>query len=120
MTAAGHGIAMKTTEKVWLDGKIVPWAQAQVHVLTHTLHYGVGAFEGIRSYKRAEGKAAIFRLREHLDRLFESCHICMIEVPFSKEELAEACRETVRANKVENAYLRPLVFIGDPHMGLGS
>ena len=118
--AANHGIAMKTADKCWMDGKIVPWDQAHVHVLTHTLHYGVGAFEGIRSYKRADGKAAIFRLREHIDRLFDSCHICTIEVPFTKEQMMEACKETLRANKIENAYLRPIVFIGDPHMGLGS
>jgi branched-chain amino acid aminotransferase len=120
MMAKDHGIAMKASEKVWMDGKIVPWAQAQVHVLTHTLHYGVGAFEGIRSYKRADGKAAIFRLRDHIDRLFESCHICTIEVPFSREQLADACRQILRANAIENAYLRPIVFLGDPHMGLGS
>src|SRR5215467_4318309 len=81
--AANHGIAMKTADKCWMDGKIVPWEQAHVPVLTHTLHYGLGAFEGIRSYKRADGRAAVFRLREHIDRLFESCHICTIQIPYS-------------------------------------
>src|SRR5262249_37595164 len=115
---ANHGIAMKTADKCWMDGKIVPWEQAHVPILTHTLHYGLGAFEAIRSYKRADGKAAIFRLREHIDRLFDSCHICTIEVPFSKEQMMEACKDILRANKIENAYLGPIVFIGDPHMGL--
>ena len=91
-----------------------------MHILTHTLHYGVGAFEGIRAYKRPDGKGAIFRLAEHIDRLFASCHICMMDVPYTREQLAAACVETMRANKMSEAYLRPLVFLGDGELGLGS
>jgi branched-chain amino acid aminotransferase len=111
---------LKPVDKVWVDGKLVPFAEAQVHVLTHTLHYGVGAFEGIRCYKRADGRGAIFRLQEHIDRLFDSCHICTLDVPFTREEVAAACVETMRANKMTEAYLRPIIFLGDGGLGLGS
>jgi branched-chain amino acid aminotransferase len=115
-----HPSKLKAVDKVWLDGNLVPFAEAQVHVLTHTLHYGVGAFEGIRAYRRPDGSGAIFRLGEHIDRLFDSCHICMLEVPFTREQVAQACVETMRANKMVEAYLRPLVFLGDGELGLGS
>jgi branched-chain amino acid aminotransferase len=105
---------------VWLDGQFVKWNDAQVHILTHTLHYGLGAFEGIRCYRREDGRAAVFRLAEHVDRLFQSCHICGIEVPVARAEFAAACLETLRRNAMAEGYLRPLVFIGDPKMGLGS
>jgi branched-chain amino acid aminotransferase len=118
--APDHGIAMKQAERVWLDGNVVEWEAARVHVLTHTLHYGLGAFEGIRAYRRDDGRGAIFRLREHIDRLFDSCHICTIPMPYSREQLAQACVTILRKNGLENAYLRPIVFLGDPHMGLGS
>jgi branched-chain amino acid aminotransferase len=118
--AADHAIAMKPAEKVWLDGQLIAWNDARVHVLTHTLHYGVGAFEGIRAYRREDGRTSVFRLREHVDRLLESCHICMVTVPYTREQLLEACLETLRANQLANTYLRPLVFLGDPHMGLGT
>jgi branched-chain amino acid aminotransferase len=111
---------LKPVDKVWVDGNLVPFSQAQVHVLTHTLHYGLGAFEGIRAYKRADGSGAVFRLAEHIDRLFESCHICTIEIPFTREQLVQACVETMRANKMVEAYLRPIVFLGDGELGLGS
>ena len=75
---------MNQADLIWLDGEMVAWDDAQVHVLTHTLHYGVGAFEGIRAYKRADGKGAIFRLDEHIDRLFDSCHICSMDVPYTR------------------------------------
>ncbi|HEX4458437.1 MAG TPA: branched-chain amino acid transaminase [Polyangia bacterium] len=114
------GTKLKPVDKIWLDGSLVPFAQANVHILTHTLHYGVGAFEGIRAYKRADGKGAIFRLAEHIDRLFESAHICSIEVPYTREQIAAACLDTMRANKMNEAYLRPLVFLGDGELGLGS
>jgi branched-chain amino acid aminotransferase len=114
------GTKLKPVDKIWLDGSLVPFAQANVHILTHTLHYGVGAFEGIRAYKRADGKGAIFRLVEHIDRLFESCQICSIEVPYTRAELVAACVDTMRANKMNEAYLRPLVFLGDGELGLGS
>ncbi|MCA1663241.1 MAG: branched-chain amino acid transaminase [Myxococcales bacterium] len=111
---------LKPVDKIWLDGSLVPFSQAQVHVLTHTLHYGVGAFEGIRAYKRPDGKGAIFRLGDHIDRLFGSCHICSMDVPYTREQLAAACVETMRVNKMAEAYLRPLVFLGDGELGLGS
>jgi branched-chain amino acid aminotransferase len=114
------GTKLKPVDKIWLDGTLVPFAQAQVHVLTHTLHYGVGAFEGIRAYKRPDGKGAIFRLGDHIDRLFGSCHICSMDVPYTREQIAAACVETMRVNKMAEAYLRPLVFLGDGELGLGS
>jgi branched-chain amino acid aminotransferase len=114
------GTKLKPVDKIWLDGELVPFAQAQVHVLTHTLHYGVGAFEGIRAYKRPDGKGAVFRLVDHIDRLFGSCHICSMDVPYTREQIVAACVETMRANKMAEAYLRPLIFLGDGELGLGS
>src|SRR3954471_7466126 len=111
---------LKPVDKIWLDGTLVPFSQAQVHVLTHTLHYGVGAFEGIRAYKRPDGKGAIFRLGDHIERLFGSCQICMMDVPFTREQIVQACVDTMRANKMVEAYLRPIVFLGDGELGLGS
>ena len=110
-------MAVKESEKIWLDGKMVPWKDANVHVLTYSLHYGLAAFEGIRCYKGARG-SAIFRLNEHVDRLFASAHITLIKIPFSKKEIADAIRETVRVNRLEECYIRPLVFIGAGDMGL--
>src|SRR3954470_978785 len=111
---------IKKVEKIWVDGKTVAWDDAQEHVLAHTLHYGLGAFEGIRAYKRADGKTAIFRLQEHIDRLFESCHICTIDIPYTRTQLMDACKQVIRENKLEAAYLRPLVYLGYGAMGLGS
>ena len=111
---------VEKAEKMWLDGELVDWDKANVHVLTHTLHYGLGAFEGIRAYKRTDGRSQIFRLREHIQRLFDSAHLLMMEIPFTVEEVMEACKETMRANGQAEAYLRPLVFFGDGEMGLGS
>lgn len=108
---------MKKAEKIWLDGRLVPWDEAQVHLLTHTLHYGLGVFEGIRFYD-AGGRAAIFRLREHLERLYDSAKILTIEIPYPMEKMAEACKETIRANGLKKGYLRPIAFIGDGEMGL--
>jgi len=105
-------------QRIWLDGELVPWDEARVHVLTHTLHYGLGVFEGIRSYRTANGRSAVFRLPEHVRRLFESAHINMLRVPFSREEIAEAILETLRANDLEEGYIRPLVFVGHGAMGL--
>ncbi|MGB5350004.1 MAG: branched-chain amino acid transaminase [Polyangiales bacterium] len=107
-------------DKIWLDGKLIPWDQANVHVLTHTLHYGLGVFEGIRCYKLEDGRSAIFRLEEHIRRLFDSAHICMLPMPYSPEEMVEACLETVRANGLDECYLRPIAFMGDGEMGLGA
>jgi branched-chain amino acid aminotransferase len=103
---------------IWLDGKLVPWDQAQVHILTHTLHYGLGVFEGIRAYLGADGRTAIFRLPEHIHRLFDSAHIVQMDIPFSEAEVSQACLDIMRQNGQKEAYLRPLVFIGDGAMGL--
>ncbi|MEO6951055.1 MAG: branched-chain amino acid transaminase [Polyangia bacterium] len=112
---------MKPVDKLWIDGKLVPYAEGQIHVLTHTLHYGLGAFEGVRCYKRADGRGAVFRLVEHIDRLFESCHICTIEIPYTRDQIVQACLETLRGNKMVEAYLRPIAFIGSGGgFGLGS
>src|SRR5436305_12912373 len=110
---ANHARSLKPVAKIWLDGKLVDWNDALVHVLTHSLHYGVAAFEGIRCYRRSDGRSAIFRLTDHLVRLAESCHICTIESPFSRDEIAQACLDTLRANKMTEAYIRPIVFLGD-------
>ena len=100
-----------------MDGKLVDWDDAKVHVLTHTLHYGLGAFEGIRCYKTEKGPA-IFRLDEHVDRLFASAAIFMLEIPFSKAEIKAAIIKTVKVNKLKECYIRPLVYIGYGAMGL--
>ncbi|WP_370293702.1 branched-chain amino acid transaminase [Thalassolituus sp.] len=102
---------------IWLDGELVDWREAKVHVLTHTLHYGMGVFEGVRAYETDQG-AAIFRLREHTDRLFRSAHILNMQLPFSKEELNEAQRAAVRENGLNSAYIRPMAFFGSEGMGL--
>lgn len=106
------------TDKIWMDGEFVDWADATVHVLTHTMHYGSGAFEGIRAYPTADG-VAIFRLRDHIKRLFASCKVFMIEIPFSEDELVDATRELVRVNRLDDGcYIRPLVYLGYGEMGL--
>ncbi|MFO7602625.1 MAG: branched-chain amino acid transaminase [Gammaproteobacteria bacterium] len=102
---------------IWFDGELVPWREAQVHVLTHTLHYGMGVFEGVRAYQTEQG-AAIFRLKEHTDRLFRSAHIMGMQIPFSKEQINEAQRAAVRENQLSSAYLRPMCFYGAEGMGL--
>jgi branched-chain amino acid aminotransferase len=107
-------------EKIWFDGEFVPWDAANVHVLTHTLHYGLGVFEGIRCYKLTSGKSAIFRLEEHIERLFDSAHICTMKLEQTREQVVAACVETVRVNKLEECYLRPLAFLGSGAMGLGA
>ena len=102
---------------IWLDGQFVPWREARVHVLTHTLHYGLGVFEGIRAYQTPAG-TAIFRLTEHLERLLESAHILGLEHRFSQAELAAACGDVVRRNGLESGYIRPLLFLGAEKMGI--
>ncbi len=102
---------------IWYDGKLVPWRDATTHVLTHSLHYGLAVFEGVRAYKTERGPA-IFRLKEHTDRLFNSAKIFLMEIPYSREQLVEAQREVVRANKLESCYLRPLAFYGSEKMGV--
>lgn len=105
---------------IWQDGQLLPWEDAKVHVLTHTLHYGLGAFEGIRCYETHDGRSAIFRLREHVRRLFDSAKICTMPMPYSQEQIVEACITTVKATGLRSCYLRPLVFLGDGAMGLGA
>jgi branched-chain amino acid aminotransferase len=111
---------MKKAEKIWLDGKFVNWDDAHVHVLTHSLHYGLAVFEGIRAYKTVDGKTAIFRLREHLQRLYDSAHIFMMEIPYTMQQAAEVCREVLKQNGATEGYLRPLAFYGDGAMGVGA
>ena len=98
--------------KIWMDGKMVEWRDAKIHVLTHTLHYGCGAFEGVRAYNTVNG-TAIFRLEEHTERLFNSAKILRMHIPFSQQEIMDVQRDVVRANKLESCYIRPLVWIGD-------
>ena len=107
-------------DKIWLDGELVDFEKAQVHVLTHSLHYGLACFEGIRCYKRADGRGAIFRLREHIERLRDSCHIGTMNLTWSVDELMQACIETVEANGFKDCYIRPLAFLGDGEMGLAA
>jgi branched-chain amino acid aminotransferase len=104
---------------IWYDGKMVNWRDATTHVLTHTLHYGMGVFEGVRAYKTDKG-TAIFRLQEHTDRLFNSAHILQMKMPFSKQEIADAMCAAVRENKLESAYIRPMAFYGAEAMGIAA
>ncbi|MBH0198424.1 MAG: branched-chain amino acid transaminase [Nitrospira sp.] len=108
---------LEPVEKIWMDGKFVAWQDANVHILTHSLHYGLAAFEGIRCYKGASG-SAIFRLQEHVDRLFDSAHIGMMAMPYDKKQIAEAIIDTVRVNRLDACYIRPLVYIGYGSMGV--
>ena len=108
---------IQPTEKIWMDGKLVPWDQAKIHVLTHTLHYGSGVFEGIRAYETRKGPA-VFRLTDHIARLYRSAKIFMIEIPYTPEALIDACKETVRESGLRSCYIRPLVFRGYGEMGV--
>jgi branched-chain amino acid aminotransferase len=108
---------IETVEKIWMDGELVAWQDAKIHVLTHTLHYGCGVFEGIRAYETSRGPA-VFRLDDHIDRLFNSAAIYMIDVPFDRDLLIAATLETVRVNEVRSCYIRPLVYLGYGEMGL--
>ena len=102
---------------IWFDGEMGPWREAKVHVLTHTLHYGMGVFEGVRAYKTEAG-TAIFRLQAHTDRLFDSAQIMMMEMPFDRDTINEAQRAAVRENNLDTAYIRPMCFYGSEGMGL--
>lgn len=108
---------LQTVEKIWMDGELVDWAEAKVHILTHALHYGSGVFEGIRAYETDRG-AAVFRLDEHIDRLFRSAAIYMIDVPFTRDQIIAATVETIRVNEVPSCYIRPIVYLGYGEMGL--
>jgi branched-chain amino acid aminotransferase len=104
---------------IWYDGKLVPWREATTHVLTHSLHYGLAVFEGVRAYNTEIG-TAIYRLKEHTDRLFNSAHIYMMKMPYSREEIMEAQLEVVRANNLESCYIRPIAFFGSEKMGIST
>jgi branched-chain amino acid aminotransferase len=103
--------------KIWMDGQMVEWRDAKIHVLTHTLHYGCGAFEGVRAYN-AQGGTAIFRLREHTERLFNSAKILRMKLPFSIDQVMQAQRDVVKANRLESCYIRPLTWIGSEKLGV--
>lgn len=103
---------------IWLDGELVPWREAKVHVLTHTFHYGLGVFEGVRAYHTQNNGTCIFKLQEHTDRLFRSAHILTLDIPYSKEVLNEAQKQVLRENNLEEGYLRPMCFYGSEGMGL--
>lgn len=104
---------------IWCDGKMVPWRDANTHILTHTLHYGLGVFEGIRAYQTTQGPA-IFRLREHTDRLFNSAHIFMMKMPYDKLTVMQAQCDVVKENKLDSGYIRPIVYYGSEAMGLSA
>jgi branched-chain amino acid aminotransferase len=104
-------------DKIWMDGEMVDWDDATIHVLTHTLHYGSGVFEGIRAYATADGPA-VFRLTDHIRRLFDSATMLLIEIPYSIEQIVEATKELIRVNEIEECYIRPLVYLGYGEMGL--
>ncbi|WP_039912382.1 branched-chain amino acid transaminase [Cellvibrio mixtus] len=103
---------------IWLDGELIPWRDAKVHVLTHTLHYGMGVFEGVRAYKSDSLGTSIFRLQEHTDRLFRSAHIMRMKMPYTKDVVNEAHKQVIRENGLAEAYLRPMAFYGSEGMGL--
>ena len=110
---------VQATKKIWMDGKFVDWDDAQVHVLSHTLHYGLGAFEGIRCYDTVRGPA-IFRLAEHLERLLQSAHIAGMKVPYSQQDLEQAIIDTIKINDVRECYVRPLIYLGYGEMGINN
>ncbi|MGH9165230.1 MAG: branched-chain amino acid transaminase [Acidimicrobiales bacterium] len=108
---------LQKVDKIWMDGRLVDWDDAKVHILTHSLHYGLGVFEGIRAYSTADGPA-VFRLTDHIERLFNSARIFMIDIPYSVAEMVEATKETVRSSGLASCYIRPLVYLGYGEMGL--
>ncbi|HEY6394364.1 MAG TPA: branched-chain amino acid transaminase [Candidatus Binataceae bacterium] len=108
------------SDRIWIDGKMIPYDEANVHVLTHSLHYGLAVFEGMRCYKCDDGRSAIFRAEEHIRRLLESGHIVEMPISYSREELLKACADVVRVNRFSECYLRPLAFYGEGEMGLAA
>ena len=108
---------IEKTEKIWMDGALVPWDDARIHVLSHSLHYGSGVFEGIRTYETADGPA-VFRLTDHIQRLLDSAKLIMMEIPFSRDELVEACKLTVRESGLDSCYVRPIAYLGYGEIGL--
>jgi branched-chain amino acid aminotransferase len=109
---------VQKADKIWMDGKLIAWDEANIHILTHSLHYGMAIFEGIRCYLCHDGKSAIFRLKEHIERLFDSAQIGDLKMPYSKKEIAEACKATLQVNRLKEGYIRPIVFIGEGAMGV--
>ena len=108
---------IKEAKWIWMDGRLVPWGEAKIHILSHVIHYGSGVFEGMRCYKTERGPA-IFRLEDHIDRLLYSAKVYRMEIPYSREELIEACKEVVKANELEDCYIRPIVYRGYGEMGV--
>src|SRR3954447_9421549 len=108
---------LQKVDKIWMDGKLVNWDDATVHILTHTMHYGSGVFEGVRAYATSQGPA-VFRLTDHVNRLFNSAKVYLIDIPYTPDELVEAVKETVRVNELDSCYIRPLVYLGYGEMGL--
>src|SRR3990172_10458736 len=111
---------MHRADFIWMDGELVAWDEARVHVLTHTLHYGLGVFEGIRCYRCDDGRSAVFRLQEHLIRLDQSARILALKSPYVVEQMVPACLETIRANRLSECYIRPLMFVGAGRVGLAA
>ncbi len=111
-------MAIEKLKKIWLDGELVDWESANIHVLSHSLHYGLGAFEGIRAYQRTNGSTTVFRLPEHMQRLMDTCKLIAMKPEFTKEQLCRASTELLRANDLTEGYLRPIVFVGDGTMGV--
>ena len=109
---------VQKTQQIWFNGRFTPWEEANVHVLTHTLHYGAGVFEGIRCYQCSDGTSAVFRLEEHVDRFFDSARVVQLDIPFTREEISQAILDTLRVNGLREGYIRPLAFIGDGAMGV--
>ena len=109
---------VEKVKKVWLDGEFVDWDDATVHVLTHSLHYGLAVFDGMRAYKRSDGGTYIFRLREHIDRLFDGCKMCLLQPKYTRQQLMTVAIETLRANDMVDGYIRPMVFVGEGAMGI--
>ncbi len=109
---------VEKTDLIWMDGKLIPWESATVHVLAHSLHYGLAVFEGIRCYEGADGVSAVYRLKEHVDRLFDSALIGGFEIPYGRDRIEEAILETLRASGLKEAYIRPIAFIGAGAMGV--
>ncbi|MDR1776805.1 MAG: branched-chain amino acid transaminase [Desulfovibrio sp.] len=109
---------METTQFIWFDGKMVPWDEARVHVLCHALHYGSAVFEGMRAYSCSDGSSSVFRLHDHCTRLLNSGKILRLNIPWTAERIAEACLETLKANKLREGYVRPLSFVGCGEMGV--
>ncbi len=110
-------MAKVNAEKIWFNGELMPWQNATVHVMSHALHYGSSVFEGIRAYETHKG-TCIFRLEEHIKRLFDSAKIYRMNIPYTQEEVVQACKDAVSKNNLKSAYLRPLAFLGDIGMGL--